>query len=74
MIKSVSLMLVSIAIAYISVRDIENNIEESVRPIQERNEELRNLRDSYRRRQKNRLFITIVLVITVLVLIVVLLI
>ena len=74
MIKSVSLMLVSIAIAYITVRKIENDIEESVRPIQERNEELRNLRDSYRRRQKIRLFITIVLVITMLVLIVVLLI
>lgn len=67
-------MLVSIAIAYITVRKIENDIEESVRPIQERNEELRNLRDSYRRRQKIRLFITIVLVITMLVLIVVLLI
>ena len=67
-------MLVSIAIAYIIVRKIENDIEESVRPIQERNEELRNLRDSYRRRQKIRLFITIVLVITMLVLIVVLLI
>ena len=66
-------MLVSIAIAYISVRKIQNDIEESVRPIRERNEKLRNLRDSYRRRQKIRLFISIVLVIAVLVLIVVLL-
>ena len=72
--EAVSLMLVSTAIAYISVREIENNIEESVRHIQEPLQELRKLRNSYRRRQKIGLFISIALVITVIVLIVVLLI
>ena len=67
-------MLVSIAIGYISVREAEKNIEEAVRHIQEPLQELRKLRNSYRRRQKIGLFISIALVITVIVLIVVLLI